>query len=79
MKKLEEDFEKVSKAIRDKSNIAIAIGLFTGNLKVAGWATAIQGFTGIIQELAENWEAIKQGDRSGVDKVTLIVSVIKYV
>ena len=61
-------------AIRGLSNIAIGIGLFTKNLKVAGWATAIQGFTGIIQELAKNWDAIKKGDWSGVDKVTLIIS-----
>lgn len=60
--------------IRGLTNIAIGIGLFTKNIKVAGWATVIQGFTGIIQELANNWEAIKQGDWSGVDKVTLIVS-----
>ena len=68
------NWDNATTAIRGLTNIAIAIGLFTGNLKVAGWATAIQGFTGIIQELAENWEAIKQGDWSGVDKVTLIVS-----
>ena len=61
-------------AIRGLSNIAIGIGLFTKNLKVAGWATAIQGFTGIIQELAKNWDAIKKGDWDGVDKVTLIIS-----
>lgn len=33
MKKLEEDFEKVSKAIRDKSNIAIAIAVFEQTYK----------------------------------------------
>ena len=60
--------------IRGLTNVAIGIGLFTKNLKVAGWATAIQGFTGIIQELAKNWDAIKKGDWSGVDKVTLIIS-----
>ena len=68
------NWDNATTAIRGLTNIAIAIGLFTGNLKVAGWATAIQGFTGIIQEIAKNWEAIKQGDWSGVDKVTLIVS-----
>ena len=61
-------------AIRGLTNIAIGIGLFTKNIKVAGWATAIQGLTGIIQELANNWEAIKQGNWEGVDKVTLIIS-----
>ena len=68
------NWENATTAIRGLTNIAIGIGAFTGNLKVAGWAAAIQGFTTIIQELAENWEAIKQGDWSGVDKVTLIIS-----
>lgn len=61
-------------AIRGLTNVAIAIGLFTGNLKVAGWATAIQGYTGIIQEIAKNWEALKQGDWSGIDWTTMIIS-----
>ena len=65
--------------IRGLTNIAIGIGLFTKNIKVAGWATVIQGFTGIIQELANNWEAIKQGDWSGVDKVSLIVSGLELI
>lgn len=68
------NWDNATTAIRGLTNIAIAIGLFTGNLKVAGLAAAIQGFTTIIEELAENWEAIRQGDWSGVDKVTLIIS-----
>lgn len=61
-------------AVRGLTNITIAIGIFTNHLDVAGWSVAIQGFTGIIREIADNWEAIKQGDWSGVDKVALIVS-----
>ena len=68
------NWENATTAIRGLTNIAIGIGVFTGNLKIAGWAAAIQGFTTIIEELAENWEAIRQGDWSGVDKVTLIIS-----
>lgn len=68
------NWDNATTAIRGLTNIAIAIGLFTGNLKVAGWATAIQGFTGIIQELAENWEALKQGDWSGIDWTTMVIS-----
>lgn len=71
------DWENATTAIRGLTNIAIGIGVFTGNLKVAGWAAAIQGFTSIIQELADNWEAIKKGDWSGVDKVTMIVSALE--
>lgn len=67
------NWENATTAIRGLTNIAIGIGVFTGNLKVAAWGVAIQGFNTIISELAENWDAIKQGDWSGVDKVTLII------
>lgn len=60
-------------AVRGLTNIAIAVEILTGNIKAAGWTVAIQGLTTIIRELATNWDAIKQGDWSGVDKVTLIV------
>lgn len=71
------DIGNVTTVITGLSNLAIAIGLFTRNLKLAGAATAIQGLTTIIGELGENWEAIKQGDWSGVDKATLIIGVIE--
>ena len=64
-------------AIRGLTNIAIGIGVFTGNLKVAAWGLAIQGFTSIITEIGANWDAIKQGDWSGVDKVTLIIGALE--
>ena len=67
------NWDNATTAIRGLTNIAIGIGAFTGNLKLAGWATAIQGFTKIIEEIAKNWEAIKKGDWSGVDKVSLII------
>lgn len=65
--------ENALTVIRGLTNIAIGIGVFTGNIKLAAWSVAIQGFTTIIREIATNWEAIKQGDWNGVDKVTLII------
>lgn len=59
--------------VRGLTNVAIGIGVFTGNIKLAAWSVAIQGFTTIIREIATNWDAIKQGDWSGVDKVALII------
>ena len=59
--------------VRGLTNVAIGIGVFTGNIKLAAWSVAIQGFTTIIREIATNWNAIKQGDWSGVDKVALII------
>lgn len=65
--------ENALTVIRGLTNIAIGIGVFTGNIKLAAWSVAIQGFTTIIREIATNWNAIKQGDWSGVDKVALII------
>lgn len=59
--------------VRGLTNVAIGIGVFTGNIRLAAWSVAIQGFTTIIREIATNWDAIKQGDWSGVDKVALII------
>lgn len=59
--------------VRGLTDVAIGIGVFTGNIKLAAWSVAIQGFTTIIREIATNWDAIKQGDWSGVDKVALII------
>lgn len=73
------NWDNATTAIRGLTNIAIGIGLLTKNLKVAAWATALQGLTGIIEELAKNWEAIRKGDWSGVDKVTLIVSGLELI
>ena len=67
------NWDNADTAIRGLTNIAIGIGLFTGNLKVSAWALAIQGLTSVITELGDNWDAIKQHDWSGVDKVTLII------
>lgn len=71
------NIENVTTIVTGLSNLAIAVGLFTGNLKLAGAATAIQGFTSIIGEIGKNWDAIKQGDWSGVDKATLVIGVIE--
>lgn len=65
--------ENALTVVRGLTNIAIGIGLFTNNIKLAAWSVAIQGFTTIIREIATNWDAIKQGDWSGVDKVALII------
>ena len=67
------NWENALSVVRGLTNIAIGIGVLTGNIKLAAWSVALQGFTTVIREIATNWEAIKQGDWSGVDKVTLII------
>lgn len=71
------NWDNATTAIRGLTNVAIGIGALTGHLKVAGWALAIQGFTSIIQEIANNWEAIKNGDWSGVNKATLVIGALE--
>ena len=71
------NFDNALTTIRGLTNIAIGIGVFTGNIKVAAWGVAIQGFTTIVREISTNWEAIKQWDWSGVDKATLIIGALE--
>lgn len=66
------NWENALTAIRGLTNIAIAIEVMTGNIKAAGWTVAIQGLTTVVREIATNWEAIRNGDWSGVDKATII-------
>lgn len=73
------DVDNVTTIIDGISAIAIAIGLKTGNFKLAGAAGAIRGLTTVIRELANNWEAIKNGDWSGVDKATLAIGAIELI
>lgn len=72
-------WDNVDTAIRGLTNVAIGIGVFTGHLDVAGWGMAIQGATAIITEIAANWDAIKAGDWSGVDKATLAIGAIQAI
>ncbi len=69
--------DNVTTIIRGLTNLAFAVGLFTKNAKIAGAALVIQGFTTIIREIADNWDAIKNGDWSGVDKATLATAAIE--
>ena len=69
--------DNVTTVIRGLTNIAFSVGLFTKNAKLAGAALVIQGFTTIIREIADNWDAIKNGDWSGVDKATLATAAIE--
>lgn len=73
------NLENMSTAMIGISNVVIGIGLISENWKVVGTGFAIQGLATIILELHENWDAIKQGDWSGVDKVTLAIGAIELI
>ena len=61
------------------SNIVIGIGALTKNWKLMGVGMTLQGLTTIIDEVAENWEAIKSGDWSGVDVAALAIGAIEVI
>lgn len=71
------DWDNANNAIRGLTNVTIGIGVLADSLDVAGWAMAIQGLSSVIAEIATNWEAIKKGDWSGVDKATLLIGAIE--
>lgn len=73
------NWENANTAIRGLTNITIGIGVLAGRLDVSGWAMAIQGLSSVITEIAANWEAIKKGDWSGVDKATLLIGAIQII
>ena len=65
--------------VRGMTNVVIGISLLTKSIETAGIAMAIQGLTAIFTELANNWEAIKNGDWSGVDVATLAIGAIEVI
>ena len=72
----ENDIDSACTAIRGLGDVGIAIGAATKNMTLAGASGALVGLTGIVSELSENWEAIKSGDWSGVDKVSLATNAV---
>lgn len=73
------NWDNALSAVDHLSDIAIGIGLFTGHLDVAGWGIAIKGFTNIINEIADNWEAIKNGDWSGINWGAMVIGAIEVI
>lgn len=67
------NWDNVTGAVRGLTNVAIGVSLLTGKVKAAAWFVAVQGLTTVVRELGKNWDAIKQGDWSGVDKVALVI------
>lgn len=68
--------DNVLDVLEDIGRIGFGIGLMTGNWKLTTTSLFFSWFTNAIQEVIDNWELIKQGDWSGVDKATLATGVI---
>lgn len=70
-------FKAAEKAIDGIGGVILAIGVLKKNYALIGSGFTLQGLTGIIDELQKNWDAIKNGDWSGVNKVKLAVASIE--
>lgn len=71
------DFGNVLDLVGGLSTIAIGLGALTKNTKFMGAGLVVGGIATVLSEISENWEAIKSGDWSGVDKVTLIIGALE--
>lgn len=72
-------WEGVLGVVEGISNIVAAIAVFVGKFKIAGWATFFHGLFTIIEEIIKNWELIKEGDWSGVDKIKMAVGIVEAI
>lgn len=73
------DWNNISTIAIGISNVVIGIGFINKNWTVVGTGFSLQGLTTIITELKDNWDAIKQGDWSGVDKVSLTIGAVELI
>ena len=73
----EERFKAAKTVIDGIGGVILAIGVLKQNYALIGTGFVLQGLTGIIDELQKNWDAIKNGDWSGVNKVKLAVASIE--
>lgn len=73
------NWDNARQVITGISDIGTLIGFLFGNMKLAGISITISGLTTIITEIGKNWEAIKAGDWSGVDKASLMIAAIETI
>ncbi len=73
------NWDNAQQVITGIADIGAGIGFLFGNMKLAGVSLTVSGFTTIITEIGKNWEAIKAGDWSGVDKAELAAGAISAI
>ena len=79
MSKSEVDADGILDICNGLTNIVIGIGALTKNWQMMGVGMTLQGLTTVIDEIADNWEAIKSGDWSGVEIGTVVIGVIETI
>lgn len=71
--------DNVRTAIRGISNIAIGIGLITGNFQVVSVGLVLQGLLNVLPQIKNVITAIKTGDWSVVDWSDLVIGAIEVI
>lgn len=73
------NWDNAEQVITGIAKLGAVIGFLFGNMKLSGVSLTIAGLTTIITEIGKNWDAIKSGDWSGVDKVALATAAIQAI
>ena len=73
------NWKNMIQAIRGVSNVGLAFGLAKKNWKISGAFIGLQGLSEVIEEFQKNWDLIRKGDFSGVDKAAALIGAIKFV
>ena len=73
------NMDNVLDMVHGLGNILTAVGLFINNPVLTGGGIVLSGITTIIEELRKNWDAIKQGDWSGIDFGLLAIGAIEAI
>ena len=70
------NFDNVTKIIEGLGRVGFAIGIMTGNWKLAIGGLALSWVVEAIKEIVRCWDAIRQGNWDDVDKAKLVLGVI---
>ncbi len=73
------NWSNISTLVRGISNVAIGIGLITGNFKAVAVGLVLQGLLNVIPQIKNVITAIKTGDWSVVDWSDLVVGAIEII
>lgn len=72
------NWNNVYTSVEGITNVVAGIGAMLGMLNITGFAIAIQGAFGAIKNIAQNWEAIKNGDFSVFKSTEFITNLAKF-
>lgn len=69
------NFGNVTDIVKNIGYLVSGIGMLTGNTMLAGGGMILSGVVILVQNLADVMEAIRTGDFSGIDKISIVSGV----